>query len=95
MTKSISKRQPQRSCISCHKTDDKRGLVRLVCAADGIAEVDTTGRKPGRGAYLCREPSCWQAGLKGGCLEHALRRSLNRQSVDSLMEYVKNLAGGG
>jgi uncharacterized protein len=95
MKMNSSKKQPQRSCIACHKTGDKRGLVRLVCATDGVAEVDTTGRKPGRGAYLCRQPECWQAGLKGGCLEHALHRSLNRQSFESLVEYSKNLAGGG
>lgn len=95
MKKSTSKRQPQRSCIACRKTGDKRELIRLVCTADGSVEVDATGRKPGRGAYLCRQPECWQTGLKGGCLEHALHRKLGRQSIDSLIEYSKNIAGGG
>ena len=66
--------------------------MRLVCTADGTAEVDLTGRKPGRGAYLCRKPECWQAGLRGGALEHALRRSVNKQSLRSLLDYGKNIA---
>ncbi|RLT39480.1 MAG: YlxR family protein, partial [Chloroflexi bacterium] len=43
----------------CRKTDGKRTLNRIVRTSAGV-ELDPGGKKPGRGAYLCAEPSCWQ-----------------------------------
>lgn len=76
----------QRTCIACRRVTGKRELIRLVCMASGSVEVDTTGRTAGRGAYLCRRRECWEVGLKGGRLEHALRTTLaedNRQRLIS------------
>lgn len=92
-TKSSNKHLPQRTCVACRAVKDKREMVRLVRAADGAAEVDDSGKKVGRGAYLCRGQSCWQEGLKGGRLEHALRTTLKRDNIEQLIEYSKSLAG--
>ena len=93
MKKSIDKRIPQRTCIACRTIKDKRELVRLVRVADGSAEVDDSGKKVGRGAYLCHGQDCWQAGLKGDRLEHALHTTLSRENVERLIEYGKNISG--
>ena len=52
---------PTRSCIACRTARPKRDLLRVVRAPDGQVAIDPTGRAPGRGAYLCRDASCWDA----------------------------------
>ena len=90
-TKSFEKHRPQRSCIACRTVKDQRELVRLVRAQDGAVTVNETGKLPGRGAYLCREASCWQAGLEDGRLERALRTTISRENREQLAEYGKGL----
>ena len=93
-TKSIDKHLPQRTCVVCRVVKDKRELVRLVRVSDGFVEVDDSGRKVGRGAYLCRGQDCWQEGMKGGRLERALRTTLSHENREQLVEYGKSLSGG-
>ena len=90
MTKS-TRHIPQRTCVACRKAGAKRELIRLVRISDGGVEVDTDGRKAGRGAYLCRARECWEVGLKGSRLEHALRTSLAQDNREQLIRYGKDL----
>jgi len=82
---------PQRTCAACRKTRPKRELVRLVRISDGSVEVDATGKKAGRGAYLCPTQECWEIGLNFGRLEYALRTSLTQDNRDKLISYGKSL----
>ncbi len=84
---------PQRTCVACRKVKAKQGLIRLVRISDGSVEVDTDGKKAGRGAYLCLAQECWEVGLKGGRLEHALRTTLTQDNREQLIQYGKSLAG--
>jgi predicted RNA-binding protein YlxR (DUF448 family) len=86
MKKNISKHPPQRTCVACRQVKDKEHLVRLVRIADGSVKV-ASGREAGRGAYICRQASCWQEGLKGERLERALRTKLSPESREQLREY--------
>ena len=67
------KHVPVRMCIACRRTDAKRGLIRLVRDAEGRVAIDATGKRAGRGAYLCHDPKCWEQALKRRALERALR----------------------
>lgn len=80
------KHVPQRSCIVCREKTDKRRLSRLVRTPDGVI-VDGSGRLPGRGAYLCDRPTCWDRALQSGLLERALRTSLSPEIRASLAGY--------
>jgi uncharacterized protein len=82
---------PLRTCVVCRKNSAKRQLVRLVCAPGEDVEIDLTGRKSGRGAYLCPTVECWENALKTGKLESALRTRLTPGSRDKLREYAKGL----
>jgi len=70
----------------------------LVRTPEGRVEVDLTGKKAGRGAYLCRSPGCWESGIKAGKLEHSLKVSLDQSERDRLVkagqELTKENAGG-
>src|SRR5687767_8546358 len=82
------KHVPQRTCIACRTTDAKRGLVRVVRGVDGSVEVDETGKKSGRGAYLCRTRECWDKALKGKVLEYALKTPISVEQKAALQAYV-------
>ena len=84
---------PQRTCVACHKVSAKRELIRLVRVSDGSVEFDTSGKKVGRGAYLCRAQDCWEIGLKGGRLEYTLRTTLTQDNREQLVKQGKALLG--
>jgi len=86
-----SKHLPQRTCIACRQTNDKKALIRLVRAENGGVEIDISGKKPGRGAYLCSRKACWELVLKKNRLEYALRTKLSADNRQILMEYIHNL----
>jgi len=78
--------------VACRKVRPKRELNRVVRIQDGGVEVDTSGKRAGRGAYLCPAQECWQIGLKGGRLEHALRTSLTQDNREQLISFGKGLS---
>lgn len=55
---------PQRTCIACRTVRGKREFVRIVRVTDDHVESDDTGKKAGRGAYLCRQRECWDEALQ-------------------------------
>jgi predicted RNA-binding protein YlxR (DUF448 family) len=81
---------PQRTCVACGEVRPKRELVRLVRVSGGV-EVDPSGRKAGRGAYLCPVLGCWQAGLKKGRLEYILRTQITEHNRQQLIKYGQEL----
>ena len=80
--------------MACRQIKDKRELARLVRTSDGAVEIDTTGKKEGRGVYLCFARGCWEAALKGNQLEHALRVSLTRDNREQLGRDSQGLLKG-
>lgn len=89
---SSPRRLPQRTCIACGAERANRELIRLVRTPQGKIELDLAGKKAGRGAYLCKAPGCWEAGLKKKRLEHALRSLLTSQEREELAKYGGSLA---
>lgn len=67
------KHVPLRTCVSCHENKSKRELLRVVRTPDGHVLIDATGKKSGRGAYLCARLSCWKQIMKGKRLEQVLK----------------------
>lgn len=80
--------------MACRKGRAKRELIRLVYTSDGNIEIDISGKKAGRGAYLCPVWECWEAGLKGNRLEHALRSHLTHDNREQLIKYAKDQLKG-
>ena len=66
------KKIPQRRCVGCMESRDKRLLIRVVRTPDGGITLDATGKKSGRGAYLCPDPACLKKAIKARALERAL-----------------------
>ncbi|MBN1639893.1 MAG: YlxR family protein [Anaerolineae bacterium] len=85
------KHVPQRTCIVCRQPRAKRELVRLVRTPEGALVVDETGRRNGRGAYLCRERTCWEAALRGTQIAKALKIEVGDLERQMLREYMDSL----
>ncbi len=85
------KHVPQRTCVACRSHDAKRGLLRLVRISPGQIEVDETGKKNGRGAYLCRVKECWEVGLARKTLDQALKTTLDPETRARLKVYGESL----
>jgi predicted RNA-binding protein YlxR (DUF448 family) len=78
------RRLPTRTCIACGTGRPKRELIRIVRAPDGTIAADATGRRSGRGAYLCADLACLEKGLAGGQLARALEIAVSSDSRESL-----------
>ena len=63
---------PTRTCAVCRTSRPKREMLRLVRTAEGIIERDETGRRPGRGTYICHEPDCRDPKRRAAAVKRAL-----------------------
>jgi predicted RNA-binding protein YlxR (DUF448 family) len=82
---------PQRTCIACRSTSGKREFVRVVRTPEGAVEIDLTGKKAGRGAYLHPVYTCWEQALKKGRLDQALKTKLTQDDKLRLTEFAITL----
>jgi predicted RNA-binding protein YlxR (DUF448 family) len=85
------KHVPQRMCISCRERSAKRTLFRVVRTPEGSVEIDLTGKKNGRGAYLCDDPACWRRALSSDALSRALKIDLPAEAVERLSHHAATL----
>ncbi|GCE27779.1 hypothetical protein KDA_32630 [Dictyobacter alpinus] len=85
------KHLPLRTCIACRENKSKRELLRVVRTPEGQVMIDATGKKSGRGAYLCAKLSCWQKALKDHRLEQVFETQISVEDRAALDEYVATL----
>jgi predicted RNA-binding protein YlxR (DUF448 family) len=93
----VIRRMPLRTCVACRQVRAKRGLIRLIRTPDGVIEFDATGKKEGRGAYLCPTRECLEKALQGKQLERVLKGHLTPVKRERLMQYgyeiLKEISG--
>lgn len=75
---------PMRKCVGCGEMIGKKGAVRIVRDKDGKISVDPTGKKSGRGAYICADINCLEIARKGRRLEHSLKAGIPDEIYDFL-----------
>ncbi|MBQ9937388.1 MAG: YlxR family protein [Oscillospiraceae bacterium] len=79
-----TKKIPERSCIGCKEKKPKRELIRIVRTKEGSVEVDFTGRKSGRGAYICNSVDCLNKAKKSRALSRALECEIPSEVYERL-----------
>ncbi len=84
----MPKKIPQRTCMACQEKKDKRELVRIVRSPEGEISVDMTGKKPGRGAYICPNLECLNKVIKSKRLERSLETTISQEIYESLKEQL-------
>jgi predicted RNA-binding protein YlxR (DUF448 family) len=80
------KRIPLRKCVACQEMIGKKALIRIVRTPEGDILIDPTGKKSGRGAYLCSKPECFQLSKKKKALDRALKQAVAPEIYDHLEE---------
>ena len=85
------KHVPQRTCVGCGSVVPKATLIRVVRTADAGVVADPTGKKAGRGVYLCANPQCWEQALKKRRIERSLDVRLSAAEIDALRSYAWSL----
>ncbi len=86
-----AKHVPQRTCIGCRTTSSKREFVRVVRTPEGTVEVDPTGKRSGRGAYVCARAECWAEAIKKDRMAHALRTTISQSDRETLERHGAQL----
>ncbi len=84
------KKIPLRKCLGCGESKPKKDLVRVVRSAEGEVSLDLTGKKSGRGAYICHNISCLQKAKKSKRIERALECAIPDDVYDSMEDELKN-----
>ena len=82
---------PERTCVACKQVRPKRELLRVVRTPDGHVLMDATGKRSGRGAYLCARLSCWQDALKKKRLEQEFELTLSDEDRAGLEAFIATL----
>ncbi len=85
------KKTPMRMCVGCREMKPKTELIRVVRSPEGAVSLDPTGKKPGRGAYLCRNAACLSRAIRQRQLERQLDTPLGEETAASLRETLEAL----
>lgn len=75
---------PMRQCVGCREMKPKRELTRVVRSPEGEISIDPRGKKPGRGAYVCRDPECLKKAIRSRALGRALDTAIPEEIFDTL-----------
>ena len=84
------KKIPQRMCTGCMEMKPKKELVRIVKNIEGVVDVDLSGKKPGRGAYICKNIECFDKAYKTKRLEKNLETKIDSSIYDRLRNEILN-----
>lgn len=78
------KKKPQRTCMGCNQKKDKNQLIRIVKSKDDSISIDKSGKKEGRGAYICDDIKCLEKLIKSKRLEKVFETAISKEVYESL-----------
>lgn len=81
-----TKKIPLRQCIACREMKDKRELIRIVKSPEGTVSLDFTGKKNGRGAYICKSEACVQKCCKARLVNKAFSMDAGNEVYGRILE---------
>lgn len=87
----MAKNPVLRRCIGCGESKDKQQLIRIIRTPEGTIELDATGRKNGRGAYICRSQDCLKQAMKTKGLDRSFKMAVPQEIYDRLSKELMEL----
>jgi len=90
---STVKKIPQRLCIGCGEMKNKKEMIRVLKTAEDGIVIDETGRKNGRGAYICPSMDCFRKAVKGKGLERSLKMAIPKEVYETLEKEMERIEG--
>ena len=88
----VNKKVPMRQCVGCGEMKSKKELIRVIKTPEEEIVLDATGRKNGRGAYICVSMECLKTAMKRRGLERSLKVSIPTEVYDSLEQEMSKIA---
>ncbi len=85
----MQKKIPQRQCMGCRERKEKRALIRVVRSPEGEVSLDFSGKKNGRGAYLCPNPDCLKKAIRSKALDRSLEVTIPQEVYDRLEQEME------
>lgn len=85
------KKIPMRQCIGCGEMKSKKEMIRVIKTAEDQILLDATGRKNGRGAYLCPSMECFKKAVKGRGLERSFKMAIPREVYETLEKEMEEI----
>ena len=89
-----TRKTPMRMCVGCREMKEKREMIRVVRSPEGDVSLDPVGKKPGRGAYVCRDAACLKRAIKQKQLERQLDIALTEEVSRALNEAMAKYSDG-
>lgn len=86
-----TKKFPQRQCIGCGEMKNKKEMIRILKTPEGEFALDSTGRKNGRGAYLCPAMDCLKKAIKSKGLERSFKMAIPKEVYEALEREMEQL----
>jgi len=87
----MAKKLPMRKCLGCLEMQEKKSLIRVVRSNEGVYDVDLTGKKNGRGAYVCKKVACFNKAEKSKGLERAFKEKIPTGVYDALRKEIEDV----
>lgn len=87
------KKIPLRMCLGCKEMKPKRELIRVVKNNEGEINIDLVGKKPGRGAYICKNVECLEQAIKAKRLEKAFETTIDVEIYNNLKNQLEDENG--
>lgn len=88
---STTKKIPMRMCVGCQEMKNKKEMLRVLKISEDEFVLDATGRKNGRGAYLCSSKECLEKAIKNKGLERSFKQSIPKEVYESLEKELVQL----
>ena len=88
----MNKKIPMRQCVGCGEMKNKKELLRLIKTSEEEILLDTTGKKNGRGAYICPNEECLKKAIKSKGLERSLKTAIPQEVIENLTKEMENIA---
>lgn len=86
-----NKKIPMRQCVGCSEMKSKKELIRIIKTPEEEVVLDTTGKKNGRGAYICPQPECLKKARKSKGLERSLKVAIPVEVYEKLEKEMSSL----
>lgn len=87
----MSKKMPVRRCVGCQEMKNKKEMIRVIRTPEGEFELDATGKKNGRGAYLCPSRKCLEKAVKSKGLERSFKQAIPPEVYSRLEKEMDDL----
>jgi len=88
---SVSKKVPMRKCVGCGEMKSKKEMIRVLKTSEDEFMLDATGKKNGRGAYLCCSKECLEKAVKSKGLERSFKQAIPKEVYEKLEKEFESI----